>query len=54
MICSGCGFRSLSFDSFWGLPISLGKKSSSLFDLLTASLSTEYQLEDYSCDKCKK
>lgn len=27
IICSNCKYKSVSFDNFWGLPISFGKKN---------------------------
>jgi ubiquitin C-terminal hydrolase len=30
ILCSECKFRSVSFDNFWGLPVSFGVKGSGL------------------------
>jgi ubiquitin C-terminal hydrolase len=54
IVCSECKFKSVSFDNFWGLPVSFGLKGSSLADLIAANFCTEHRLEDYSCEKCKK
>ena len=55
IVCSQCNFKTVSFDNYWGLPLSFGQKgSSTLSDLLAGSFKTQHRLEDYSCQKCKK